>query len=636
MNLKAIFNLNAVGLVLLLAGFVLSLGMVVKRSYDQGGLGNDEGGKRVVTIMHWQLEPGYREALQQVIDDYNALPHVEAANVEVRQLDVTERVYAQVTNVHMVSGTLADIVEQGMTAAVQGAGVAQYFDSLGEPANAPNPYNAPAFLPDDLDPELAEALGTLPWRDTLIDGMQGGWTQELQDYYSVPTSFFGSVKIYYNQDIFEQAKRKLREAVNAEVSPAWYDDLFLAVQGEQITGYVTNTPQLRAWIASDEEPDTLGRTLMLCAAIWQIAQETGNDQLVPIAGSSYTDEMFAQRYRVPFLSGYVDSLNDDRGAGLDSAETWRGWSSGEWSFDDPPVVAYFDCIREICKQFPPGFLGLDREQARRRFVSAQAGMIATGAWDAKSLFQAAEGTVVTPENPALPSETVTTIDGVPYKNHKFKVAIMPFPLPGPGERWHEHVSYPASDAQANGGAKYMIYQRSTHKEFALDFLRFMTSYAINQRFNRQAEWLPIVIGATPNANLKPFSPEGDGFAGADQLDFNGTGSGNLGTRFTGQIKNLLAGAIDYPTFKTYVEEAARDPRTGANRVLFDQWQSQRDQVRSLEALIAVQVARDLLRQQSDAPKKTHTAVRQSVLMHNATSPRREWADAFPDQPFPEF
>ncbi|MEO0514255.1 MAG: hypothetical protein AAF086_03030, partial [Planctomycetota bacterium] len=601
MNLKAIFNVNMIGLVLLLAGFVFSLGMVVKRSYDQGGLGNDQGGKRVVTIMHWQLEPGYREALQQVIDDYNALPHVQDARVEVQQLAITERVYAQVTNVHMVSGTLADIVEQGMTAAVQGAGVAQFFDSLGEPALEPNPYNGPAFLPDDLDPELAEALQALPWRDTLIDGMQGGWTQVLQDYYSVPTSFFGSVKIYYNQDLFDQAKLKLREAMNAAESPAWYADLFLAGEGEQITGYVTDTADLRAWIASDHEPNTLGRTLMLCAAIWQIAQDTGNDQLVPIAGSSYTDQLFASRYRVPFLSDYVESVNDDYGVGVDAAETWRGWSSGRWSFNDPSVVAYFDCVREICKHFPAGFLGLDREQARRRFVTAQAGMIATGAWDAKSLFQAAEGTVVTEDNPALPSETVTTVDGVPYKNHKFKVAIMSFPLPGPGERWYEHVSYSASDAQANGGAKYMIYQRSPNKEFALDFLRFFTSYSINQRFNRQAEWLPIVVGATPNANLKPFSPEGDGFAGGDLLDFNGGGSGNLGTRFTGQVKNLLAGAIDYEAFKNYVQDAANDPRTGADRVLFDNWQVQRDQIRSLESLIAVQVARDLLQQQSDAP-----------------------------------
>ncbi|MEM6854021.1 MAG: hypothetical protein AAF593_06385 [Planctomycetota bacterium] len=636
MNFKSIFNLNLIGLLLLLTGFIASLGMVVSRSWQEGGLGNDEDGKRVVTLMHWQLEPGYREAMQQVMDEYNALPHVVAANVEVRQLDVTERVYAQVLNVHMISGTAPDLCEQGMSAAVRGAGVAQYFDSLGEAVAQPNPYNSPEFIPDRLDPELAEALHALPWRDTLIDGMQGGWIPELQDYYSVPTSFFGSVKIYYNVDLFQKAKDKLREAAGASPPPAWFDGLFLSDHGNAGTGYVTDTSALRAWIASDDEPQTLGQTLMLCVAIEQIAEDRGDDQLVPIAGSSYTDQMFAHRYRVPFLSRYVEKLNDDHGIGLDSAETWRGWRAGQWSFDDPAVKAYFECIREICSFFPAGFLGLDREQARRRFVSAQAGMIATGAWDAKSLFDAAEGTVVTEDNPVLPGETVTTIDGVPYKNHKFQVAIMDFPLPGPGERWAEYVGPPASDAQANGGAAYMIYQRSTNKEYALDFLRFLTSYRINQRFNRQAQWLPIVIGATPTDNLTPFAPKGDGFSGGDQLSFNDAWAGNLATRFTGQIKNFLAGTIDYATFQAVIEDAARDPRTGTERVLFDGWQRQRDQVRSVEALISVQVARDLLQGQPDAPRKIKTAVRQSVMLHNATTHRREWAEEFTDEPFPEF
>lgn len=636
MKLKSLFNVNLIGLLLLLAGFIVSLGMVLSRSWQEGGLGNEEGGKRVVTLMHWQLEPGYREALQDVMDEFNNLPHVRDANVEVRQLDVTERVYAQIVNVHMVSGTLPDIIEQGKTAAVQGAGAAQFFDSLGGPASQPNPYNAPEFLAQGLDPELVEALGTLPWRDTLIDGMQGGWINELQDYYSVPTSFFGSVKIYYNVTLFNDAKDKLREAANAESMPPWFEGLFLKGEGPDATGYVTDTPELRAWIDSDEEPSTLGRTLMLCEAIQQLAIERGDDQLVPIAGSSYTDQLFADRYRVPFLANYVESLNDDHGPGLDGAETWRGWRAGQWSFDDPAIVAYFDCVRAICSYFPAGFLGLDREQSRRRFVTEQAGMIATGAWDAKSLFDAAEGTIVTDDNPALPSETVTTIDGVPYKNHKFKVSIMPFPLPGPGERWHEHVGPPSSDAQANGGASYMIYQRSPNKDFALEFLQFFTSHTVNQRFNRKAEWLPMIIGTSPNENLMPFVPEGDGFANEDKINFNHGWAGNLATRFTGQVKNYLSGTIDYDTFKTLVEEAARDPRTGADRVLFDSWQRQRDQVRSVEALISVQAARGLLQGQPDAPEKMITAVRQSVLLHNAVSQRMEWADEFPDEPFPEF
>jgi ABC-type glycerol-3-phosphate transport system substrate-binding protein len=636
LSLKKLLNPNLLGLALLLVGFVVSLGVVLTRSYEQGGLGNTEGGKRVVQIMHWQLEPGYREAMQRVIDDYNALPHVREANVEVRQLDVTERVYAQVLNVHMISGTAPDICERGKSAEVQGAGIALYFESLGEAVQVPNPYNAPRFLPDDIDPELAEALIESPWRDTLIDGMQGGYVLELQDYYSVPTSFFGSVKIYYNVEIFSEAKQILREAMHASPQPEWFQNLFLRNEGGEVRGYVTDTPGLRAWVQGDEEPATLGRILMICEAIQQLAKQTGDDQLVPIAGSSYTDQMFASRYRVPFLSNYVEELNVDYGPGLSAVETWLGWRAGAWSFDDPSVKAYFDCVRTICSYFPAGFLGLDREQSRRRFVTAQAGMIATGSWDAKSILDATVGIPVTDDDPAGPADSVTELDGKLYKNHQFPVRIIPFPLPGPGERWHEYVGPPSSDAQSNGGANYMIYQRSPNKEIALDFLRYLTSLRINERFNRDAGWLPIVIGATPTANLMPFAPESEGFANADTINISDGAAGNLATRATGQIKNFLAGTIDYQTLKRELETAAADPRTGADRVMFDNWQKARDQVRSFDSLVAVQAARKLLDDQPDAQEKLKFAVRQSVLHHNGTKYRRDWAKRFPDQPFPEF
>jgi raffinose/stachyose/melibiose transport system substrate-binding protein len=634
--MKSLLSLNTVGLLLLLGGFVVSLGMVLQRSYEAGGLGNEEGGKRIVKIMHWQLEPGYREAMQDAIDQYNQLPHVREANVEVRQLDVTERVYAQVLNVHMISGTAPDLCEQGMTAAVRNAGAAQYFESLGEAVAVPNPYNADRFLPDQIDPALRESLQTLPWRETLMDGMQGGWNSELQDYYSVPTSFFGSQKIYYNEELFGRARQLLRQAAEADPTPPWFENLFLREVDGQVSGYVTDTPALRHWLVSDREPDTLGRTLMVCEAIWEIGRQTNDDQLVPIAGSSYSDQMFAGRYRVPFLAHYVPPLNDDHSVGLDGVETWRGWLAGDWSFEDPAVIAYFECIRTICEQFPAGFLGLDREQARRRFVNAQAGMIATGSWDAKSIFDATEGEVVGDDYQPREGERITTIDGINYLNHRFPVSIMDFPLPGPGERWSEYVGPPASEAQSNGGAAYMVYQRSPNKEHALDFLRFLTSYSVNQEFNRTANWLPIVIGSSPHKNLMPFAPAGEGFSGQDQLAFNDEWAGNLATRFTGQLKNYLSGAINYQTFKQTINDAAADSRSGADRVLFDKWQRTRDQVRNTEKLIMVQTAADVLLDDPSAAVKQRAALRQSVLLHNATVPRRDWANQFPDEPFPEF
>src|SRR5690606_32493144 len=98
-------------------------------------------------------------------------------------------------------------------------------------------------LPEGLDSALAEALSTLPWRETFIDGMRGGWVPELQDFYSAPTSFFGAVKIYYNRDLFNQAKQVLRQATAAAPLPHWYTDLILRVDDAgQTRGYLPDTP----------------------------------------------------------------------------------------------------------------------------------------------------------------------------------------------------------------------------------------------------------------------------------------------------------------------------------------------------------------------------------------------------------
>ncbi|MBB6428489.1 hypothetical protein [Algisphaera agarilytica] len=634
------FNMNLVGLVLLVGGFVVSLFSVVSRSFDEGALSQNAGdGKKVVQLMHWSLEPGFREAMQDVMDEYNALPHVKEANVELRQLDITERVYAQVLNVHAVSGTAPDICGRGgpdKGAIAQGAGIAQYFDSLGDAGLEPNPYNAPQYLPEGLDPELADALSNGPWRDTLIDGMQASYVLELQDFYAVPTSFVGSVKIFYNENLFADAKALLVEAMQQSPQPSWYRDLVWDRTGDAETGYVVDTPELRAWVLNDEVPETLGRLMMVCEAIWQIGKQTGNDQLVPIAGSSYSDTMFAERYAVPFTSTLAESMNYDGDTWVSGSEAWLSWMAGRWSFEDPAHAAYFDCLREICKQFPPGFLGLDREQARRRFVTAQAGMIATGAWDAKSLFDAAQGTVVTEDNPLLPSEIATEFRGLPHKNHRFGVKIMGFPLPGPDERWHDHITHPASDAQANGSGQFMISQRSPNKAWALDFLRYLTSYSVNVEFNRRAERLPMVIGGLPKAELAAFIPNPEGLASGDRTNPYDTQAGNLRTQYLGQFKNFLSGDLDYDEFVRFVEDAAHDERTGAKRVMYDVWQRQRDQVRSVEALIAVQSARELLQQQPDAANKVIQGTRQSAMLFNATRLKQFWDQEFPGEPFPEY
>lgn len=638
MEKRSWLNMNMIGLLLIVGSFVVSLGMVVGRSFDGSGVSQETGEKKkVVTIMHWQLEPGYREALQKVIDEYNQLPHIVEANVEVRQLDVTERVYGQILNVHAVSGTAPDICERGMTSLVQGSGVALFFDALGDVAEKPNPYNTKQYLPERLSDEEANEMATLPWGETFIDGMLSGWLPELQDYYSVPTSFVGSVRLYYNENLFQDAIKELQAASHAVPRPDWYEALFLKTgpDGKQ-TGYVQDSAEVQAWVDSGETPETLGRTLMLCQAIHKLARDRGDSQLVPIAGSSYTDRMFAQQYLVPFTAQYGQALNRDYDKNVTSVETWAGWAKGIWSFNDERLVAYYDCISELCRHFPAGFLGLDREQARRRFVTGKAGMIATGIWDAKSLYIASEGEPVTEDNPARPGEVVTEFEGQQVKNHRFGVSTMTFPIPGPDERWGEYAPYKANSATANGAGPYMVYQRSPNKKWAIDFLHFMTSLRINEQLNRDSGWLPIIVKAKMARESADFAPDPKGLSPFEHINFFSGEANQIASRYSGELKSFLSGDLTLEQLVQTTEVAITDERTGYKRAVYDYWQKERDRVRSLESMINVQVARSLLLNRKDAPEKIQRGVMQSAKLHNAVETRFFWLQENPDEPFPEY
>lgn len=556
-----------VGVVLAGIAFLWSTGIIISRSWP---LGQDEkAGQKVIRLLHWQLEPGYREALQEVIDDYNALPHVQQAKVEVRQIGISERVYGQYLNVHLISGTAPDLSVWGQSHLVTTGATGKFYESLGTFAELPNPYHAPQYLPKDLDPELARFLISAPWRETFLDGMLNGYDYSLKNYYAAPISTFGTTRVFINKSLLRKVKTFLREAMAEPPYAPWVEATRLRTRLNKTEGYLPLEERTLTWVNSDQPPHTLGQLLLLCAAVQEYALQFGLPNLVPIAGSEATAKAFRDAYLVPFTAEISRGLDFDLSGGSDQLETWVGLAQGRWSFESPSVEAYHEVIRELAQQFPAGFLGLDREQANRRFVLGNALMIATGGFDAEGIYLASQART-NPED-------------------RFEVTIIPFPLPAVGERWAEHVAGPASEVSFVYGVPLAIYRRSPNKLWALDFLQYLTSLPVNERFNQRAGWLPYTVGAKPSERMAPFMPNPVGIHNSTRLNTILRMENNLpASTYQNQLWQYATGAKPYPAFARDVEEALDNPRNGIDRIWYQEWRRDVDNVRNRERGIDLQ------------------------------------------------
>ncbi len=634
--MKRNFNPNWIGLGLLIVGFIFSAVQVAKNTAESNNRVSHENshdsGKRIVRVLHWQLEPGYREALQDTIDRFNRQPHVQEANVEVRQIAISEKVYTQYLNVHLISGTAPDICVKGSSRLVRSNAIGKYFEPFGEWAQAPNPYNSRTYLLDDdfltwraeqgYGPpaeELVELMGTLPWRDTLIDGMRSGYDYELKNFYAVPVSTFGTTRIYYNKKLMQEVKGFLLRSLENRKDSPWVGSLFFDEARSEMVGYVPDDGSLAEWAGSDLPPQSLGQLLAYCEAIRAYGLFTGDDKLVPIAGSEATAKAFGNNYLGVFTIDYSNSLDRDWNYAANDMETINAWRTGVWDYYTPEVKAYFEVIRTIASYFPAGFLGLDREQANRRFVLGKAAMIASGGYDASGILYGAS-------NKANPGDA-------------FEVGVMPFPNPAVGERWHKYFQGPRSESENLQGVPFALYKQSPNKEWALNFLQFLTSLPQNERFNLEAGWLPQVVGAYPNPQMAPFLPVTSGhFPNSGIGILSEETPGQILTTFRGQYFLYLSGSGTYEDFVQAVESAYLQERTGYKRMWANKLRGDLEaQVAKQRALAALEA--ELLRKQGDGnidSSRYRILLLDSILGNNGQGRLNTWQSYYPDEPFPQF
>lgn len=313
------------GLVILGGAFLVALGRVLTLG-SQGVIGQ----KKIIRMVHWQLEANVREALDEVGREYMK----RHPDVVFEQIPIGERGYLSWVMTRLIGGTAPELIEVGMGLAANPIIFLRYFQPLSEEILRPNPYNA------------GTELEGVPWRDTYYDNMMSGFVPELLDYYYVPSSAF-TVRLFYNKTRFKE------------------------------------------YTGLDAPPREFGEFIAVCEQIRARARARG-ERVVPIAGAGrYNTRFMFNRFEVAVSSTLLETVDVNLDSDASSEESAFALLSGAVSFRDPRIRAMFRARDYYIPQFQPAFYPADRMDAAFLFIQQKALMIASGAWDAASYLKQA-------------------------------------------------------------------------------------------------------------------------------------------------------------------------------------------------------------------------------------------------------
>lgn len=230
-------------------------------------------------------------------------------------------------------------------------------------------------------------------------------------------------------------------------------------------------------------PESFEEFMEVCRRADEYGKRRGAP-LIPIAGSSYNgprmiEYLFrseTQRELLKWDSRRVMAVSPER--------LLLRYLEGRWSLETPAVAAAIGLTRELGERMTPGFMQLKREDATFYFLQQRALMIMSGSWDVKSI------------------QTLAT----------FPVEICRF-LPPSREaaRYGEHVLGPISEVNAGTATTFGLSKGSRHREEAIDFLRFLTSYRGNGRFAELSQWLPAIVKVPVPKAITAFKPLEEGY-----------------------------------------------------------------------------------------------------------------------------
>lgn len=329
-------SLTTIGILVLLGFFAVATVRVLLRTTAE-----HDDSKIILRFAHNQLQPGIREALDEIAADYMRLH----PDVRVEQLAVPQRAWEAWLRTQLVGETAPDVIE---IATANDELLARYFEPLTPWIDSPNPYNA------------AGPLSGVPWRTTFLDGLTNppSFNPSLMEFYGVPTSIT-TIRLACNTVL-------LREITGSDRLPATYEEFVALCQATA---------------------DYARRTQRTVSAISGSA-ESAAQILIRLFAS--------QTQRLGLTLDPFDTLN------ISVRESAPAYLRGAWSLRDPAVQDGLQLWREVGAFIQPGFLQLKRDDAQFYFSQGHALFIGVSSRDLEGVSAESPFPVVITDIP-LPS-----------------------------------------------------------------------------------------------------------------------------------------------------------------------------------------------------------------------------------------
>jgi len=511
------------GFAVVLILFLLSYG------FTEGGGKGKNGEEIEIVLAHWQLEVGYREALQEVIDNYNNLNHVREAGVVVRQTPIAFELYPQLINTQLALGQAPDVVQTRYHFTHFTTRSIQLFRDLDSFVSTPNPYNGKE--------------SELPWVETFASkGL--GYNYSLQTYTSIPLSVSGGVRFVYNKRYLDIAKKTAIQALTEDTPSVWFKELQQKPWFEMDEGVHT-------WLRGDEAPSTITEFALFSEALLQAkAENPGLGLIAPFSASAAAESnpLFLEKFfQWEFEGGGKrDYININRLLRVSNL------AEGRWSFLDEPYYAFMDWLQTFSVRYSsPSWVGIDRDRAFFSFLREETAVAAIAQYDYSALRHAA--------------------NEIEEGGGAFNYIVSLPPIAGSSSLLNDY--YKTRYEHYLNYVTMSISRGSKNSQWAIDFLRYATSREVNHFFNKATGWLPITDHGMKQLDTQQalFAPVQGYIAGMseflqefakDDYEFNElllkwlNGFYTL-EEFEGRAKSLSEGVIH----KLWLREDTRRKRT---------------------------------------------------------------------------